>query len=183
MENTKEVKKVGKLRKIIRNLYPTYTYDRVEDIPYSLIKENNIDLLIFDMDNTLIDHKYFYTKTLKKWVKEMKQNGVKLYILTNSPFAKVVQKTAKDLGMKYLYNANKPFLRGFIKIQEETKIEKEHIMMIGDQLFTDIWGGNRFGIKTILVKPIKKQETLISKVKRPFERIILKHYKKKKGGM
>lgn len=183
MENTKEVKNVGKLRKLIRNFYPTYIYDRVEDIPYSLIEENNIELLIFDMDNTLIDNKYLYTKDLKKWAKEMKQNGVKLYILTNSLFRKVVQKTAKDLGMKYFYNANKPFLKGYIKIKEETKVEKEHIMMVGDQLFTDVWGGNRFGIKTVLVKPIKKQETFISRIKRPFEKIILKHYQKKKGGM
>lgn len=180
MKNTKEVKKTGKLKRIIRNLYPTYTYDRVEDIPYELIKENNIELLILDMDNTLIDNERIYTENLKKWANKMKKNGVKLYILSNSPFGKVVQKIANDLGMKYLYNASKPFLKGYIKIQEETKIKKENIIMIGDQLFTDVWGGNRFGIKTILVKPIKKQETFISRIKRPFEKIILKHYNKKK---
>lgn len=183
MTQTKDTKKIGKLRKIIRDLYPTYIYDKVENIPYDLIKDQNIKLLIFDMDNTLIDNKHTYSKELKKWADDMKDKGVKLYINSNSPFGKLVEKIANELGMQYNYNANKPFLKGFKKIQYEMKIPKENIMMIGDQLFTDIWGGNRFGIKTILVRPIKKSETFISRIKRPFEKIVLKHYIKKKGGM
>ena len=57
MTQTKDTKKIGKLRKIIRDLYPTYIYDKVENIPYDLIKDQNIKLLIFDMDNTLIDNR------------------------------------------------------------------------------------------------------------------------------
>lgn len=182
MSDTKDTKKVGKLKRTIRNLYPTYIYDKVEDIPYELIDEQNIKLLIFDMDNTLIDNKHTYSKNLKKWATEMKEKGIMLYILSNSPFGKVVQKIAKDLGMKYIYNAKKPFLKGFYKIQKETNVSKENIMMIGDQLFTDVWGGNRFGIKTLLVKRINKKETFISRVKRPIEKVILKHYLKKQGG-
>ena len=120
MSDTKDTKKVGKLKRTIRNLYPTYIYDKVEEIPYELIKENDIKLLIFDMDNTLIDNKHTYSKNLKKWATEMKEKGIMLYILSNSPFGKVVQKIAKDLGMKYIYNAKKPFLKGFYKIQKET---------------------------------------------------------------
>lgn len=178
-----ETKKVGKLRQIVRNLYPTYIYDKVENIPYSLIEELGIKMIILDMDNTLIDNKHTYSKDLKKWAKNMKSNGVKLYILSNSPFGKVVQKIAKELGMKYLYNANKPSTKGFKKIEADTKVNKENILMVGDQLFTDVWGGNRYGIKTILVKPIKTSETIITKVKRPFEKIVLKHYLSKKGGI
>lgn len=178
-----ETKKVGKLRQIVRNLYPTYIYDKVENIPYSLIEELGIKMIILDMDNTLIDNKHTYSKDLKKWAKDMKSNGVKLYILSNSPFGKVVQKIAKELGMKYLYNANKPSTKGFKKIEADTKVNKENILMVGDQLFTDVWGGNRYGIKTILVKPIKTSETIITKVKRPFEKIVLKHYLSKKGGI
>ena len=51
--------------------------------------------------------------------------------------------------------------------------------MIGDQLFTDIWGGNRFGVRTLLVKRINKKEVIVSKIKRPIERMILNHYYKK----
>ena len=58
-------------------------------------------------------------------------------------------------------------------------ISKKEILMIGDQLFTDIWGGNRFNINTLLVKRINKKEIWISRIKRPIERIILNHYYKK----
>ena len=178
VENAQDV---GILKRIVRNFYPTYIYDKVENIPYDLIKENNIKLLLFDMDNTLIDNNHTYSKELKEWAKGIKKEGIELYILSNSPFGKVVKKIAKELGMQYKYKALKPSLKGYNKILEEKKIPKENIMMIGDQLFTDIWGGNRFGIKTILVRPINKKEAFISKIKRPFEKIILKHYLRKKG--
>ena len=55
------------------------------------------------------------------------------------------------------------------------------MIMIGDQLFTDILGGNRFGVKTILVTPIEKKESIHTRIKRPFEKIILKNYYKEKG--
>ena len=136
-----------------------------------------------DSENTLIDNKHVYSQSLKKWAADMKEKGLLLYILSNSPFGKVVQKIAKDLGMKYIYNAKKPFLKGFYKIQKETNIPKENILMIGDQLFTDVWGGNRFGIKTLFVNRINKTETFISRIKRPLEKIVLKKYYKNKGGM
>lgn len=159
--------------------YPTYLYPDVESIPYDLILGQNIKLIIFDMDNTLVDNKYKYTEKLKKWAEYIASQGVKLHILSNSTMGKKVKKVAKDLGMKYHYNASKPFKRGFKKVFEEMKIPKENILMVGDQMFTDVWGGNRFGVKTALVCPIAKEEILITKVKRPLERWILKKYYKR----
>ncbi len=179
--NIDKTKKVGKLKKIIRKFYPTYIFDKVENIPYNLIKENDIKLIILDMDNTLIDNNHIYSKELEIWAKKINNMNIKLYILSNSVYKSVVEKTAKELGMKYKYKASKPLLKGFNEILKETKIPKQIILMIGDQMFTDVFGGNRFGIKTILVKPINKKEAFISKIKRPFEKIVLKHYLKRKG--
>ena len=92
-----------------------------------------------------------------------------------------MKKTAKGLGMMYYYKAKKPRQKGYNYIIDKTKVKKENILMIGDQLFTDIYGGNRFGIKTVLVKPINKKEIIVSKVKRPIEKFVLMHYYKKKG--
>ena len=63
-------------------------------------------------------------------------------------------------------------------ILDKEGISKQNAIMIGDQIFTDVWGGNRFGIKTILVKPIGKKESILTKVKRPFEKLILNSIKK-----
>lgn len=162
--------------------YPTYVYSDVESIPYDLILGNNIKLIMFDMDNTLVDTNYKYSEKLKNWTEYIASQGVKLHILSNSTIGKKVKKVAKELGMKYHYNASKPFKRGFKKVVEETKIEKENILMIGDQLFTDVWGGNRFGVKTVLVCPIAEKEIFLAKVKRPLERWILKKYYKREMG-
>ena len=185
MENNeinKEIKEVSKIKQIFRKFYPTYKFKKVENIPYSLIEQNKIKLIMLDMDNTIInfDEKK-YSKELEEWSKRMRRNGIKLYILSNSIFKNLVKKVADELSMKYCSNAGKPMLRGFKKIMQIENIEKEHMLMIGDQIFTDVWGGNRFGIKTILVDPIDKKERIHTKIKRPFEKIILKKYSKKKG--
>lgn len=175
------VKKESKFKKLIHNFYPTYMYEKVEKIPYSLFENNNIKLILLDMDNTLIDYnKHEYSDELKKWSKEMKKKGLKLYILSNSISEKLVKKIAKGLGMKYCYGAGKPFLKGFNTIIEKEKIDKKNTVMIGDQLFTDVWGGNRFGIKTILVNPVDSNERLHTRIKRPLERLIIKHYLKRR---
>lgn len=167
-------------KKIFKNFYPTYRFDKVENIPYSLIEKDNIKLIMIDMDNTIIDYnKREYSKEIKEWAERMNRNGVKLYILSNSVLGKQVKKIAHELGMKYYHSAGKPFLKGFINIQKRENINKENILMIGDQVFTDVLGGNRFGIKTVLVKPINARERIHTKFKRPFERIILKRMNKK----
>lgn len=174
-----ECKNVTK-RRLLKNLYPDYIYKNVESIPHELIKENNIKLILFDMDNTLVNYKYVYTDELKKWIMSIKNEGVMLYIFSNSQVGSAVKRIASELGMKYKYRVSKPRISGYKKIIEETKIPKENIIMIGDQIFTDIWGGNRFGIKTILVSPIAKKEGMITKVKRPFEKLFLKSIEKEK---
>ena len=103
--------------------------------------------------------------------------NVKMCILSNSPFGDKVKKIAKELNVEYEYNAGKPLLKGFKKVIEKSKFPKENILMIGDQIFTDVWGGNRIGVKTVLVTPINKKESVFTKVKRPFGKIILRKIK------
>lgn len=170
-----------KKKSFFSRFYPDYVFESVEKIPYEVLEKEKIKLIIFDMDNTLVDKKYTYTEELKIWMQGLRNKKIKLYILSNSPMGKAVRKISSELGMKYMYNANKPFLKGFNAIIENAKVKKKNVMMIGDQLFTDVWGGNRCGIKTILVKPIASKEAIITKVKRPFEKIVLKRYYKKRG--
>lgn len=179
-EEKNEVK-IGFWKKLMGNFYPTYRFKSVETIPYSLIEKNNIKLILLDMDNTIIDRKENYSKEMKEWADRMIRNDVTLYILSNSPFGKLVKKIATELGMKYYYSARKPSLKGFKYIINNEKVALDQCLMIGDQLFTDVWGGNRFGIKTVLVRPINAKERIHTKVKRPFEKMVLKHYLKKEG--
>ena len=178
-ENVVGVKKVKK-KSILKNFYPEYTFEKVEDIPYELLNKLGIKLILMDMDNTLIDSKGNFSKELRKWIKNIKAKGIKLYIVSNSISEKTVKAVSKALGVKYFYKASKPSRKGFRKVCDNfPEINKSEILMIGDQLFTDVWGGNRFNIRTILVRRLNKREIFISRIKRPFERLILNHYYKK----
>lgn len=170
--------KINKEKSIfLSRFYPTYMFDKVEDIPYELVKKEDIKLIMMDMDNTLIDAKKKYKNSLKHWIEEVSNLNVKMCILSNSPFGDKVKKIAKELNVEYEYNAGKPLLKGFKRVIEKSKFPKENILMIGDQIFTDVWGGNRIGVKTVLVTPINKKESFLTKIKRPFEKIILRKIK------
>lgn len=170
--------KINKEKSIfLSRFYPTYMFDKVEDIPYELVKKEDIKLVMMDMDNTLIDAKKKYKNSLKHWIEEVSNLNVKMCILSNSPFGDKVKKIAKELNVEYEYNAGKPLLKGFKRVIEKSKFPKENILMIGDQIFTDVWGGNRIGVKTVLVTPINKKESFLTKIKRPFEKIILRKIK------
>lgn len=164
-------------KSLLKNFYPKYTFEKVEDIPYDLIKREGIKLILMDMDNTLIDSHGKYSKGLRRWIKDIKSKGIYLYIVSNSFSTKVVKRISKELGVRYYHKAIKPRRKGFRKVCENfPDISKKEILMVGDQLFTDIWGGNRFNINTCLVKRVNKKENIASAIKRPIERLILIRY-------
>ena len=70
----------------------------------------------------------------------------------------------------------KPLKRGFKYVQKETNIKPENIAVVGDQIFTDVLGGNRSKMFTILVEPIDKKDFWYTKWKRPIENKIKKQY-------
>lgn len=167
-------------KSFFHNFYPDFIYEKVEDIPYELLRKEDIRLILMDMDNTLIDYKADFSKNLRKWIKDMKSKNIKLYIVSNSISNSKIKKVSKELGLQYFYKAGKPSRRGLRKVFDNfPDIKKEQTLMIGDQLFTDILAGNRFNIKTLLVKRINKKETILSSCKRPLERLVLNHYYKK----
>lgn len=184
----KTTKKMNFFRRAFHNLYPDYIYENVESIPYEMIKKENIKAILLDMDNTLVNFDEAYKEgvkikntNLKNWAKNMKKNGIELYVFSNCPLEDVVKRIAKEFGMHYFFKVGKPKLKGFETAFSKLNLEKESILMVGDQIFTDVWGGNRFGIKTALVTPITDKEWIGTKVKRPFERAVINHYLKRRG--
>ena len=94
---------------------------------------------------------------------------MKLYILSNSNKKEKVEKVAKTLEIPYKNFAMKPFKKGFLEIQKEIKESPENIAVVGDQIFTDILGGNRCKMFTILVEPINPKDYWYTAWKRPIE--------------
>ena len=154
----------------MKNIYPNLYYAKVEEITIQELIKNKIKLLILDVDNTLIDYYKKLSDSVINWSKEMKGQGIKLYILSNTNDEEKVKKVAQKLDIPYKHFAMKPLKRGFKKIEKETQIKGENIAVVGDQIFTDVLGGNRSGMFTILVEPIdNKKDYWYTAWKRPIE--------------
>lgn len=162
------------------NIYPKELLNKVEEITIEFIQKNKLKALILDVDNTLIDYNKNLSEEKIQWAKNLKGQGVKLYILSNSNNKEKVEKVANTLNIPYALFARKPFKSGFLAIQKESQLNSEQIGVVGDQIFTDVLGGNRCKMFTILVEPIDKKDLLITAWKRPIEEKIKQKFKKTK---
>ncbi len=163
------------------SIYPKGYFSKVEDITINYLLENKIKILILDVDNTLIDYYENLSNDIIKWAENLKAQGIKLYILSNTNNKAKVEKVANKLEIPYRNFAMKPLKRGFLKIQKEFEIKPEEIAVIGDQLFTDILGGNRCKMHTILVDPINSKDYWYTAWKRPIENRIKEKIKTKEN--
>lgn len=161
-------------------LYPKMYLENVTKINEEIIKNNNIKGIILDIDNTLVDYDKKLLDGAEEWANDMKKNNIKLYILSNTNKVEKVKKVAAILDIPYIYFAKKPSKKGFLKIMNQMELKEENIAVVGDQIMTDVLGGNRCNMFTILTKPIDKRDIFITKVKRPLENIIIKRYEKEK---
>lgn len=153
----------------MKKLYPNLYIDKIENITIEQLIKNKIKLLILDVDNTLIDYYKNLSEDVINWAKEIRGQGIKLYILSNTNNKEKVKNVANKLDIPYEYFAMKPFKKGFLKIQKELNIKPENIAVVGDQIFTDILGGNRARMFTILVEPINNKDYWYTAWKRPIE--------------
>lgn len=160
-------------------LYPNLYLTNIKEITIDLLKKHKIKGLILDIDNTLIDYDKNLLDGANAWCENLKQNGIKMCIVSNTNKVKKVEKVAKILDLEYIYFAHKPSKKGLLKAQKMLNLKPEEIATVGDQIFTDVFGGNRVGMFTILTKPIDERDILITRLKRPFEKIVVKKYLKK----
>lgn len=161
-------------------IYPKEYFDSVKDINLELLHKNNIKGLILDVDNTLINLDRKMPAGVSNWAKDLKANGIKICILSNSNHLDKVEAVAKIIEVPYIFFGKKPLKSGFLRARDILKLPNENIAVAGDQIFTDIIGANRCHMFSILVKPIEEKDYLITRIKRPIEKFIIKRYEKKK---
>lgn len=159
-------------------LYPNAYLKNVKEITIDFLNKNNIKALILDVDNTLIDFNKKMLDGVEEWCKNLKKQGIKLFIVSNSNKKTKVEMVAQKLELSYIHFATKPFKRGFKKAAKMLQEKNENIAVVGDQIFTDVIGANRCKMFSILVEPIEKKDLLVTKIKRPLENYIIKKYQK-----
>ena len=160
--------------------YPKGYFNKVSEISLEYLKENSIKGLILDVDNTLIDYYRNISEETIKWANDLKQNGIKMCILSNSNKQDKVKEVSEKLGLEYSYFGMKPLKIGFLKAKKMLGMKNEEIAAIGDQIFTDVLGANRMKMFSILVEPIEEKDIFVTLIKRPIENYIKKKYLKMK---
>ena len=163
--------------KFYEKFFPKKTFDSVLDIDMKFIKENNLKAIFLDVDNTILDYDGNVIEGIENWIQNLKENNIKICILSNTRKKKKAERISKMLDLPYIYLATKPFKRGFKKAKKLLDIKNNsEIAAVGDQILTDVFGANRAGIYSILVKPIKDKDILITRFNRIIERRVLKKY-------
>ena len=153
---------------------PTYTFNSIEEISVDFLKRERIKYLLLDLDNTIVDSKINIPPKKLKWIQDVKKNGIELCILSNSVNLRKLKSISERLDIPYLLNCCKPLKKGFKMACKILDAKPENTAIIGDQLFTDILGGNIFKIRSILVLPFDNKEYILLKIKRSLERLLLK---------
>jgi len=148
-------------------------------IPFEKLYEEGYRGVIFDIDNTLVMHGAPADERAKKLFARLKELGFACCLLSNNQEPRV-KMFNKDVQVNYIFNAHKPSIVNYEKAMELMGTDKSNTIFVGDQLFTDVWGAKRTGIRNILVKPIHPKEEIQIVFKRKLEKIVLYFYKRSK---
>ena len=157
---------------MIRVLKPDFQYESLKNIPVEKLQGYGIKGLLLDLDNTISpwnDRKL--SKEVIEWFKRVRDKGIKACIVSNNRHSGRVSAVADVLEIEYVYQAAKPRKKGFLKGLEVLGLAPQETAVIGDQLLTDVLGGKRIGMKTILLMPIDEREFGGTKVLRVLERM------------
>ncbi len=157
--------------------YPKSYFNKIVDIDVNFFIEKKIKAVLLDIDNTILDKRHNMVQGFEEWVKTLKENNIKICILSNTNKKKKAQNLSNKLDVPFIYFAKKPLKFGFKKAKKILEIEdNKTIAVIGDQVLTDVLGANRCKMYSILVKPLKKEDIFVTKINRLIEKQILKSY-------
>lgn len=164
---------------MFKKLYPTKYLDSSYSIDYEQLYRSGIRGLIYDIDNTLVEHGMPATERAVELFERLRSIGFDTCLISNNKEPRV-KPFADAVGSKYVYDAHKPSRKNYIKAMELMGTDTGNTYFIGDQIFTDVYGANRAGIPSILVKPIHPKEEIQIVLKRKLEKIVLFCYKRRK---
>ena len=160
-----------------RNLYPRDYVESTYAIDFQKLYDEGYRGVIFDVDNTLVPHNAPADDRAIAFFKELHDIGFEALLLSNNKEPRV--KTFKEAVTycSYIYKAGKPGVNGYKKAMEQMGTDLTNTIFVGDQILTDVLGANRAGIRSVMVKPVKKwHEEIQIILKRFLEAFILLGY-------
>lgn len=160
-----------------------FSPDKMLNTPFGItaaqLRKMGKSTILTDLDNTLLAWDQLdATDEVINWFTILKEEGIKVMIFSNNNEERVAR-VAKAIDVPYLARAKKPLGANFRWALKEMDATPEETVMIGDQIMTDIFGGNRQKLTTIFVRPVKQTDGMATKLNRMMESVILKRLAKK----
>lgn len=153
---------------------PTWMIESIYNLTPEELKQNGIKAVLTDLDNTLIAwNNPSGTQELRQWLNEMKANQIPVIVVSNNNHERV-EKAVERFDLPFISRALKPFKRGIKQALKEYQLNAEDVVMVGDQMMTDILAANRMKIRSILVKPIMETDAWNTRINRLMEQQIQK---------
>lgn len=159
---------------MVRYFRPDFFANTIYDIDPEWLRDKGIKGLIIDVDNTIMPRDSAVPGSeLRSWIGGLREREISLVAVSNNWSARVKAIT-KELGLELIAPAVKPFSAAFVQALKKMNLQPEETAIVGDQLFTDILGGNWTGLATIMVPPLGEVELIHTRVLRILEKIILR---------
>ena len=157
--------------------YPKRMAESAYEIPYKKLYDSGIRGVIFDIDNTLVPHGAPADQRALSLFADFHRMGMKTCLLSNNKEPRVAS-FAAQVDSPYIYKGGKPSVKGYQESMKKMGTTVSDTIYVGDQLFTDVYGANRTGLYSYLVKPIHPKEEIQIVLKRYLEAIVLFFYKR-----
>lgn len=161
---------------MFKRFYPKHYIDSTYSIDFKAYYEKGFRGVLFDIDNTLVPHNAKADDRAIQLFKDLKDMGFGICLISNNGESRVSLFSTAVGDIPYISRARKPSRISYQKAMELMGTNADNTLFVGDQLFTDVYGANRTGLYSILVKPIHPSEEIQIVIKRRFEKIVLKGY-------
>ncbi|WP_409301811.1 YqeG family HAD IIIA-type phosphatase [Peribacillus sp. SCS-155] len=164
---------------MLNNFLPSEHVKSIFHITPEKLKEKGIKGIITDLDNTLVEwDRPTATPKLIEWFDNMREHGILVTIVSNNNEMRV-KSFSDPLQIPFIFQARKPMSRAFNRAIKEMGLKREETVVIGDQLLTDVLGGNRSGFHTILVVPVAQTDGFATRFNRMIERRLLSFFRRR----
>ena len=160
-------------------LMPDYIFSTFSEANADFLLNLGIKGIILDIDNTLEPYEHpLPGDHVKLWLNSLADSGISAAFVSNNCKERV-EIFNRDLSLPAFYKAGKPFKKNLVRAMEIMGTDKNNTILMGDQVFTDVWSARNAGIKAILVPPINDKKDVFTKFKRLLEAPIIKKYRRK----
>ncbi len=161
------------------SLVPDFYFSKFSDASAEFLSELGVKGIVLDIDNTLEPYENATPgENVLAWFDSLAAVGIKAAFVSNNG-AERVELFNKNLGLPAYYKAGKPFKKNVLRALSDMNVSPDEAILMGDQVFTDVWAARNAGIRAILVPPIKDKTDLLTKTKRLLEKPILKKYRRR----